>query len=149
MAPALLEHEDVGTTFNHPGKKKAINAIMATRGDLFAEFQAAWAEGPEAVIAFCETLPHIGAITKFHLAKNLGVDCAKPDVHLVRVADASGETPHGLCARLSGEAGDSVALVDYVIWRACQQRWRTDAASSFSSVAGSENDDEGSGDPSV
>ncbi|MBZ9998552.1 MULTISPECIES: hypothetical protein [unclassified Mesorhizobium] len=124
LKPALIETGEVGDTFGHPGKKKSINQVVSNRSEFFEEFQSAWENGPGAVIEFCETLPHIGGITKYHLAKNLGVDVAKPDVWLERVAAKSGETVHELCGRLSKQSGDSVSTVDYVIWKACQQGWR-------------------------
>ena len=62
----------------------------------------------------------LGSTTKFHLAKNLGVDCAKPDIWLKRVAAESGEDVQHLCAHLAQSTGDKRAIVDSVIWRACQ-----------------------------
>lgn len=123
MKLSLIEFGKVGTTFGHPGKKKSIDRVMENRTVYFAEFRKAWDQGEEQVIEFCETLPHIGEITKFHLAKNLGVDCAKPDVWLERVARKSGESVQELCARLSKESGETVSVVDFVIWKACQQGW--------------------------
>ncbi|MGX5846667.1 hypothetical protein ACWGTO_06260 [Mesorhizobium sp. PL10] len=123
MKPALLKTGKVGETFGHPGKRKAINLVMSNRSELFQTFHSAWDVGSAEVIEFCETLPYVGVITKYHLAKNLGVDTAKPDVWLERVAANSGEDVHELCSRLSQLAGDSVSTVDYVIWKACQQGW--------------------------
>ncbi|MER9171206.1 hypothetical protein NKI12_28535 [Mesorhizobium australicum] len=123
MRPSLMETGDVGNTFGHPGKAKSINLAMSKRTEFFECFRSAWEEGPEKVIDFCGTIPHIGEITKYHLAKNLGVDVAKPDVWLERVASQSGETVQELCGRLSKQSGDSVSTVDYVIWKTCQQRW--------------------------
>lgn len=71
------------------------------------------------MVEWCGKLPWIGPTTKWHLAKNLGIDCAKPDRWLVRVAAETGETVEGLCRRLAHESGDRVATVDLVIWRAC------------------------------
>ncbi|TPK87047.1 hypothetical protein FJ936_06780 [Mesorhizobium sp. B2-4-13] len=105
---------EVGETFGHPGKRKAINKVMSNRSEFFQSFKLAWANGPAEVIEFCETLPYVGGITKYHLAKNLGVDVAKPDVWLERVAVSSGEPVQELRARLSQLAGDSVSTVDYV-----------------------------------
>ena len=71
-------------------------------------------QGPETL----QGLPYIGPTTCFHLAKNIGLDVAKPDRHLVRVAKATGfETPAALCAELAGAVGDRNAVVDIVIWR--------------------------------
>ncbi|PBB81257.1 hypothetical protein CK218_12905 [Mesorhizobium sp. WSM3879] len=123
MKPSLVDTGEVGETFGHPGKRKAINLVMSNRSGLFEKFKSAWALGPEKVVEYCETLPYVGGITKYHLAKNLGIDTAKPDVWLERVAANSGEAVQELCARLSQLAGDSVSTVDYVIWKACQQGW--------------------------
>jgi len=40
-------------------------------------------QGPETL----QGLPYIGPTTCYHLAKNIGLDVAKPDRHLLRVAD--------------------------------------------------------------
>lgn len=69
-------------------------------------------------VAALEAFPYIGPITKFHLAKNLGVDVAKPDRHLVRLSHAAGFTdPAQLCATVARATGDRVATVDLVFWR--------------------------------
>ncbi|ESY45916.1 hypothetical protein X744_31185 [Mesorhizobium sp. LNJC372A00] len=123
MRPSLMATGEVGTTFGHPGKAKSIDLVMSNRLEFFEGFRLAWKDGPKKVIDFCGDLPHIGEITKYHLAKNLGVDVAKPDVWLERVASQSGETVQELCGRLSKQSGDSVSTVDYVIWKTCQQGW--------------------------
>lgn len=115
---ALREGRSATSAFGHAGKAKAIDDVWRDRERLLAEFLAA-----EDKVAWCETLPWVGKITKYHLAKNLGVDCAKPDRWLVRVAEAAGETVDQLCARLAAATGDRVATVDYVIWRACERGW--------------------------
>lgn len=103
-----------GNVLGKSGKARAIDTIWRTRARLFRDFREAANK-----VEFCRSLPWIGDITKWHLAKNLGVDCAKPDVHLVRVATHYQTTPAALCAGLSAATGDRVATVDIVIWRAC------------------------------
>lgn len=100
--------------FRHPGKAAAINLIWRTRDDLLAGYLAA----PDK-IEFCASLPWIGSITKYHLAKNFGADVAKPDVHLQRLADHEGTSPQALCERLASETGYRAATIDVVLWRAC------------------------------
>lgn len=100
--------------FGHIGKTTAIDAIWHHREALFREFL-----GAPNKVEYCQRLPWIGGITKYHLAKNLGVDVAKPDVHLQRLAAAANDTVHGLCARLAVETGLRIATVDVVLWRAC------------------------------
>lgn len=111
VRPAVEAGQSAGAVFGHKGKSAAIDYVWANRERLLAEYQAAHDK-----VEWCETLPWIGGITKWHLAKNYGHDCAKPDRHLVRVAGAEG--PHALCARLAAETGDRIATVDVVIWRA-------------------------------
>ena len=72
-----------------------------------------------AAVDRCASLPWIGDITKYHLAKNLGANVAKPDRWLVRLADAEKTTVDQLCRRLAIATGDRVATVDVVLWRAC------------------------------
>lgn len=112
--PALQRDGCARDVFRHPGKGYAIDHVYYHRSDYFDRFRQA-----TDVLAFCESLPWIGPITKYHLAKNLGVDVAKPDRWLVRVAATTGETVDGLCRRLAGVTGDRVATVDLMIWRAC------------------------------
>jgi hypothetical protein len=111
---ALRAGTPVFDVFKHAGKAQAMETIDRDRERLFAEFLAA-----EDKLAYCETLPWIGGITKYHLAKNYGLDVAKPDVHLQRLADLEGTTAQALCERLAPELGWRIATVDLVIWRAC------------------------------
>lgn len=111
---ALLAGKPVIDVFKHAGKVGAIENIWANRERLLKEFLAA----PDRM-AFLESLPWIGGITKYHLAKNFGVDVAKPDVHLQRLADREACTAQDLCERLAAETGWRVATVDTLLWRAC------------------------------
>jgi hypothetical protein len=106
--------EPAREAFKHDGKVKAIEAIWFDRKPLYAAFLAATDK-----LAFCEALPFIGGITKYHLAKNFGAQVAKPDVHLQRLADREGVSAQQLCERLAAETGYRVATVDTILWRAC------------------------------
>jgi hypothetical protein len=65
-----------------------------------------------------EELPGIGPITKYHLAKNIGLaDEAKPDIWLVRAADACSTSVQELVAFLSDKYGMSRHSVDVILWR--------------------------------
>ena len=103
-----------GNVLGKSGKATAIDTIWRDRERLFRAFQEA-----NNKVDFARSLPWIGNITKWHVAKNLGVDCAKPDVHLERVAAHYRTTPAALCASLSDASGDRIATVDLVIWRSC------------------------------
>lgn len=111
---ALNSGGSVITVFGHPGKNLAIDHIWQNRQSLFEQFNAA-----EEPIAFLETLPWIGPITRHHLAKNLGANEAKPDVHMERLARREQTTTAELCVRLSAETGYRAATIDTILWRAC------------------------------
>ena len=142
----LVSGRPVREAFGHSGKAAAIEHIWSHRQELYDQFLVAClkdAEGDslddvEAATAggkayrptcaqnrldFCRSLPWIGEITQFHLAKNLGVDCAKPDIWLVRLGIITGEPPHVMCARLARESGDRIATVDLVLWRCMARGW--------------------------
>ena len=110
----LLANGSAHEAFGHKGKSDAIDRIWRDRERLLSEYRAA----PDK-LAFCESLPFIGGITKYHLAKNFGADVAKPDVHLQRLADWEGTTPQALCDRLAKESGYRASTVDLILWRAC------------------------------
>jgi len=116
---AIAAGKPVSSVFKHPGKAAAIQSGWDDRNRRLKEFQAVKDEDQEQVLDWLRGLPWIGQITCWHLAKNLGIDCAKPDRWLERVAAASDESVAGLCSRLADQSGDRVATVDLVIWRAC------------------------------
>lgn len=111
---ALLAGAPVASVFRHPGKSSAIEFIWRDRKRLLDEYLVS-----DDKLGFCRSLPWIGDITKYHLAKNLGFDVAKPDVHLQRLADREGCSVQSLCERLAAETGMRVATVDTLLWRAC------------------------------
>lgn len=68
--------------------------------------------------AYLETLPWIGKITKYHLARNLGIDVAKPDRHLMRLSEKFGfASVQEMCENISRKTGDRIGLVDLILWR--------------------------------
>ena len=112
---ALHRGEPIESLFGHKQKVKAIKYIWGNRQGLFME----WASCLDPQMALDKlqiNLPFIGAITKYHLARNLGMDVCKPDRHLVRLAAPL--TPAELCGRLSVATGHRVGVIDCVLWRA-------------------------------
>ncbi len=102
--------------FRHPAKINAIASVATIVAH--STFAAIHSELAERGVAALEELPFVGPVTKFHLAKNLGLDVAKPDRHLVRLAHAAGaSSPERLCRLISEATGDRVATVDLVFWR--------------------------------
>lgn len=103
-------------TFNH---EKKINAIADIASHVYCNgFDWVMKSIRIQGIEYLQTLPFIGPITSFHLAKNLGMDVVKPDRHLIRVADATGYgTPEEMCRVIASAVGDAIPVVDLVIWR--------------------------------
>lgn len=113
---ALYAGSSAGTVFGHKGKAAAIDAIWRDRDRLHAECLAL---DDAAIVEWCGRLPWIGKVTKYHAAKNLGADVAKPDRWLDRLAERAGESVEALCRRLALASGDRVATVDLVLWWGC------------------------------
>lgn len=62
--------------------------------------------------------PYVGPVTSHHLAKNLGLQVAKPDRHLVRLSSLTGFTDaQHLCEAVSHATGEAVNVIDVVLWR--------------------------------
>lgn len=112
---ALEAGSPAASVFGHPGKAMAIDAVWRDRDALWAAYQAA-----DDKLLFAATLPWVGPVTKYHLVKNLGLDTAKADVHLSRLARRESVTPLALCTRLAAQTGYRIATVDTILWRACE-----------------------------
>lgn len=103
-------------TFRHRPKLEAIAtvaSVVADRGltNVLYEYHAS---PMEALRQF----PYIGPVTSHHLAKNLGLDIAKPDRHLVRMAMHAGWADAvEMCRRIGVRVGEPAAVVDSVLWR--------------------------------
>ncbi len=116
VSDALICDVDINTVFGHKGKCKAIMYVKENLEYIYAIIQAGFADGV-LVLDYLESLPFIGKITKYHLAKNMGYAVCKPDRHLVRIAKNFGLTPIGLCNKIATRTGDRIAAIDTVLWR--------------------------------
>lgn len=102
--------------FNH---RRKVNAILDIASIVYEMgFDRVRLVIEQEQVRFLETLPYIGSITAFHLAKNLGLPVVKPDRHLQRIAAAAGfRSPQELCQLISDQLGEPVQVVDVVLWR--------------------------------
>lgn len=70
-------------------------------------------------------LPYIGKVTCYHLGRNIGLlDCVKPDLHLVRLAEHWGFPDcESMCRSMQKGASPGeempLGIVDLVLWYAC------------------------------
>lgn len=115
---AIKEDIDISQAFGHKGKVAAIKYIRSNYETIFSGYLKA----PNK-IEYLQEIPFIGSITKYHLAKNLGHDCVKPDRHLVRIAKKYGKCCEDMCEDISKETGDKVSVVDIVLWRSANLGW--------------------------
>jgi hypothetical protein len=78
-------------------------------------FKAVYLSTPKRM----QGLPFIGPVTSYHLARNLGHEAVKPDLHLVRLAAHYGfHTPLDLCTFLAEQRGERVGVIDLVLFHA-------------------------------
>jgi hypothetical protein len=106
------------TALRHSRKAAAIEQIWNARHALFERFQSAHTD--EQVSAWCDGIPYVqGPAVRHQVMRDLGAaDVAKPDRHMERIAERSGDTVAGLCARLAQETSDRIGTVDVVLWYA-------------------------------
>ncbi|MDR1476808.1 MAG: hypothetical protein LBI17_01620 [Rickettsiales bacterium] len=120
--------------FNNRNKMNAVakiwNGRLGYRGGFYALGSV------EEKLRFLARLPHIGEITKNHLARNLGISNVKYDVWIQRLGIALCGGPDmragfpldpgvkDACDRMfseiSAQTGYDRGYVDVVLWKACQ-----------------------------
>jgi hypothetical protein len=113
---ALYNEIPLRFLFKHEGKRNAIEKIYYNRDVHFEKYQ-----NISDKVFYLSSLPWIGEVTKFHLARNLGVNTVKPDRHLVRISNLFDVEPAYLCQDLSNKTGEKVGVVDFVLWSAGNQ----------------------------
>ena len=102
--------------FGNRRKIKAITEIVGSVAD--DGFERVKNRIKSRGVEYLQQLPHIGPITSYHLAKNLGLQVVKPDRHLVRMARITGhDSPLEMCSKIAETVGDSLSVVDLVLWR--------------------------------
>lgn len=103
----------------HPLKMKAILEAEDHYKEWFKTLKIRVDHNSE--LEFLESLPHIGKITKYHLARNLGIDVAKPDRHMMRIARSFGyEDPMHMCIDIHSVDNEfRIGTIDVILWRYC------------------------------
>lgn len=104
-------------TIRHSNKRKAIGEGIDKCGRWWAGLLNCSTDMER--VEFLDTLPMIGEITKYHLARNLGMDVAKPDVHLVRLMKRfQFDDVQDMCKYVADITEDRIGTVDVILWRA-------------------------------
>jgi thermostable 8-oxoguanine DNA glycosylase len=73
-------------------------------------------------IEYLETLQQIGPKEKLHLARNLGIDCVKPDRHMLKLAEKfEYATPDEMCRDIQRNLPipERIGVIDVILWRYC------------------------------
>jgi hypothetical protein len=97
----------------HKYKNKSILEVFNNLDDYFSKYTKS-----KNKMGFLFSLPHIGKITKYHLARNLGMDFAKPDRHLVNISNIFGyENVLEFCKKISELSNERIGVVDLIFWR--------------------------------
>lgn len=103
-------------TIGHERKRKAVKEGVKKYRKWYQELLDKPSKNDK--LDFLQTLPWIGPVTKYHLARNIGIDVAKPDRHLTDAAKRHGyDDVQKFCKDISEKTGDRIGTVDYVIWR--------------------------------
>lgn len=105
-------------TVNHELKKAALIRGLNENIIWFQELKRKTNDRDR--VEYLQTLPFIGKITKYHLAKNIGIDCVKPDRHLILLGKKfEFDTPRMMCEFIASKSGDLLRVVDVILWRYC------------------------------
>ena len=115
-APEIIVQRVIGVFGNK--RKAAAGSVVKCSLETFTwtKFRSMYCDSIEKL----QSLPYVGKITKYHLARNLGYDVCKPDLHLCRLARYfSYEDPERMCAALSITNNERIGVVDYVLWNWC------------------------------
>lgn len=129
---AIRAGEPVVTAFGYRAKASAIERAWRDREADFAALQDVLATNDTVrLLEWCRAIPFVGQDTQYQLAKNFGVQVCKPDIHLCRLSgfpdrpQAPVKVRFAACMALCGElaraSGDSIAVVDSILWLACNK----------------------------
>jgi hypothetical protein len=119
-----LDVNDITTRFKNKQRKAATEGLHHFV-QWFGELKCA-----KDPVSYLQTLPLIGKTTKWHLAQNIGIDCVKPDVHLIRLSQQFNfVSPYEMCKCIQREIGDAekLSVIDLILWRYCNLYGSTNA----------------------
>lgn len=118
MEPFDDMFERVILVCNNPQKAKAIHKTSRLlKSEIYSHGWEEFKNKKLSTPKMLADLPYIGGITCFHLGRNIGLlECVKPDLHLVRMADHWGfKDCVEMCEKVRPE-GMPLGIVDLCFW---------------------------------
>lgn len=134
----VFEIDDLLSIYKNKMKVKAIKTIWDNRKQYQNTFYSL--DTIDKKIEFLGSLPHIGNITKYHLARNLGLNFIKYDIWIQRLGVALCGTDEYvdkvnnskllpeikrfcdiMFDNIHKQTGEKVGFIDVVLWRSCQK----------------------------
>ena len=132
------QFDDMIKIYGNVNKVNAIIKVWNNRVDLQKNFYSL--STPEEKLDFLSKLPHIGNITKYHIARNLGINFVKYDIWIQRLGVALygdeeyvekvsnsklnpkiKEMCDKMFSTLESQINEKIGYIDVVLWKACQQ----------------------------
>lgn len=113
------DDDDIFVVIPNKRQREAIRYVWYNSAEILKKIR----EQPDDLsrIKFLDTLPQIGPITKYHLARNLGIDCIKPDIWMQRLSEAYGySSPMDMCTDIQKSRPEfRIGTIDVILWRYC------------------------------
>ena len=132
-----ISYTDLLTIFHNKNKIKAIESIWNNRTDIHNKFYKL--KSNEEKLNFLFNLPYIGEITKYHIARNLGINVVKYDIWIQRLSIALlksnlkvntsklSSDVKKICDNMFDEiskiTGEKIGYIDVVLWKSCQKKF--------------------------
>jgi len=116
-------------------KVKAIKQSCEIIDDSFIE-KIHNLQNAEQAKEFFKTLPFIGEVTIYHIMRNMGIDCFKPDRHIVHIKEELGISGEELFDIIVSECKEEyIGVIDHILWRASATIHNVNPNASLVSVA--------------
>lgn len=109
------------SVLKHPRKIGAILAFADSLDRHPGQMQRLAALPVPEVLAWLQTLPWVGPVSRCHLARNLGWDVVVQTGPVVRLAACLGLTPDQLVQETAARVGERIRVVDLVLWNWAHQ----------------------------
>lgn len=101
--------------------KRKVSALHETCQTLDTEFltKVKQIKSENQAKEIFQSLPFIGEVTVFHIMRNLGIDCFKPDRHIVNLAKILEIEERDLFQVLQAHNKSKyIGITDFILWRA-------------------------------